>query len=782
MTVFAVSLSTLFFEVLLTRSFALTQWSHLSFMVITIALFGYSSGGVVIHIRERRLRNRSGGRNNLHTSDKALCLVTGCAVLLSWTAVNLIPFDSIQLPFRPIQILYLIGVFLCLSVPFFTAGMVTARSFATRPKKPGYVYAAAMTGSAAGAVLPIAAIPLLGYPGSIALAALTTAIPGFIGTSRRLRLGSGALACICVAAAFLPGLLSPQPSSYKALPKYLEHPDAHLQRSVETFSEKLDVFTGGGLHTAPGLSLTYRGRLPEQTALFVDNGSPYQLYSSSSQGGFTFVKSTTGWLPFLLLPEPDKVLVAVVGGGLAVPSALIAGAEAVEVLDGNRARAAEIAAHYGSSILVRPGSIRTSLAALKPRYDIAVLDHPGTANPGLIGINEDYVLTREGIKAVLGALNDEGIFSVSRRLQIPPSDSLKLFSTIFEALNARGVSTPEQHICMIRNWNTYTLIATMNPISESDKTLIRSFADSNGFDLVYYPGLNRSMANRYARRTEPIYFDGIAARLVELKEPGSTDHTYVEVRAAGDRKPYFNRFIRWRRFNDLYAATGGRSYVFYFSGEIIMLLVLATALVFSCGLILTPSLIGGRRAPKGWGPVILLFGILGIAYMLFEIAWIKRLTLLTSNPGVSFAVVLASLLTASGLGGLLSQRLQKRRLIQVYAVSAAAAALSGIGWVYLPPLLLPLPTVAVTTVVLTCIIAPGIVLGVPLSLTMRALEADASVRVFGWALNGTTSVLTGTAAALVALYLGIDSLLWLSAGFYGCAALIAFLFTRRTSS
>ena len=38
--VFLVSLSTLAFEVLLTRVFAINQWNHLSFMVIGIALLG----------------------------------------------------------------------------------------------------------------------------------------------------------------------------------------------------------------------------------------------------------------------------------------------------------------------------------------------------------------------------------------------------------------------------------------------------------------------------------------------------------------------------------------------------------------------------------------------------------------------------------------------------------------------------------------------------------------------------------------------------------------------
>ena len=50
LSVFSVSLSTLAFEVLLTRVFSIAQWNHLSFMVISIALLGFGASGTFLSI------------------------------------------------------------------------------------------------------------------------------------------------------------------------------------------------------------------------------------------------------------------------------------------------------------------------------------------------------------------------------------------------------------------------------------------------------------------------------------------------------------------------------------------------------------------------------------------------------------------------------------------------------------------------------------------------------------------------------------------------------------
>src|SRR5579871_3635017 len=49
--IFLTSLSTLMFEVLLTRIFSVTMWYHFAFMAISIAMLGMTVGAIVVFLR-----------------------------------------------------------------------------------------------------------------------------------------------------------------------------------------------------------------------------------------------------------------------------------------------------------------------------------------------------------------------------------------------------------------------------------------------------------------------------------------------------------------------------------------------------------------------------------------------------------------------------------------------------------------------------------------------------------------------------------------------------------
>ncbi len=46
-----VALSTLMYEVLLTRIFSVTMWYHFAFVAISIAMFGMTVGALVVYLR-----------------------------------------------------------------------------------------------------------------------------------------------------------------------------------------------------------------------------------------------------------------------------------------------------------------------------------------------------------------------------------------------------------------------------------------------------------------------------------------------------------------------------------------------------------------------------------------------------------------------------------------------------------------------------------------------------------------------------------------------------------
>jgi len=104
--VFFLSLSSISFEVLLTRIFAISQWNHLSFIVISIALFGFALSGTflsIIDTKDKEWINKFSHKGPLFA---IVCLYSLTAVL-SLIIVNSVPLDYFRLPLEPVQSIFL---------------------------------------------------------------------------------------------------------------------------------------------------------------------------------------------------------------------------------------------------------------------------------------------------------------------------------------------------------------------------------------------------------------------------------------------------------------------------------------------------------------------------------------------------------------------------------------------------------------------------------------------------------------------------------------------------
>jgi hypothetical protein len=165
--------------------------------------------------------------------------------------------------------------------------------------------------------------------------------------------------------------------------------------------------------------------------------------------------------------------------------------------------------------------------------------------------------------------------------------------------------------------------------------------------------------------------------------------------------------------------------------------------------------------------------MLGAAFLLVEIPLIQRYILLLGRPAVAFAVVLFAVLTASGVGSMLSPRLGWR---------AAAIALVGLAlstpfvvrWI--TPILLPAP-LGVRVAVGVGVLAPlGLLMGVMFPKGLALLHSRHPALVpWAWAINGTVSVVASAGAALLALSIGFTAVLVVGAACYAGAGLLVLL-------
>jgi hypothetical protein len=787
-TVFLLSLSSLAYEVLLPRIFAFTQWHHLAFLVISVAVFGFGAGGAVVSLAESR---RGGLASRL--ADPARAAGLGALVLLfcltaggSLIFLLAVPLDYFRLPVEARQAGYLALTWLLLLLPFLLAGAVQALAFAALPGRSGWLYAAGMAGGACGALLPMALLGRLGELGEVPLALGCLALPAlpWVLTPlqkavRRRPAWLLAVAALAVAAASLlwpaPRL---RPSPYKLLAQAGQLAGTRHLGTENGLSGRVDWLDSPALRFVPGMSLAFPGGLPQPEQAVIDGDALVQLFRLEPSG-LAFCRYTTAYAAYALREDwsGSRALLLVESGGLSLPCAVSAGAGSITAVVRQPAVARRLR-ELGPDLRVLTGNPRSLLARSRESFDLVQVESWGPSAPGAASLDQDHLLTRESLEACLRRLGPGGLFTVSRRIQLPPSDSLRLLSAAFEALRSLGVREPALNIAMLRSWDTYTLIAGRQPFGPGQLARLERFCEERSFDLLFLEGLEEGQANRFVRYERPYHYLELRrlGRALAEGRAGAYYRDYLlDVRPATDEKPFPNRFLKLARAGDLYRVTGSRPFSLLLSGEAVLLATLALTLVIGLPLLLVPA---RRRAARQRGrpsPGLGYFLACGAGYMWVEMAAIQDLTFLFAEPATAVAATLAVLLVFSGAGAAASagwqRRGQGRALVALLGVVAALLVLRR------PALAIALglaPAWRLAAVVLA--LGPvGFLMGVPLPVGLRLLaegrptgrggaQADGPAgphadgggrRAYAWAANGIAGVLASVLALPLAMAAGI---------------------------
>jgi hypothetical protein len=345
----------------------------------------------------------------------------------------------------------------------------------------------------------------------------------------------------------------------------------------------------------------------------------------------------------------------------------------------------------------------------------------------------------------------------SRRLLVPPANTVRLWATAHNSLKKAGIRKPSAHIAMLRNWDTFTLIVSAAPINSSEKII--QFARDRNFDIVFLPEVNPADVNRFNIYDEPFHHNEIAqlAKAYSLEiEKTYLNQYLLDVYPQSDNRPFPGRFLKWHNIRKLYKTMGSRLYSLFMSGEIVVAVVFLEAVLVSVLLLFVPQIIvlKGRHRPAGFQ--MIYFFAVGTGFMFVELFFIKRFILLFGDPVISLIVALCGVLFFSGLGGLLTQvkkitgiRYALIALVSVLVVTAVSSDLiiGGIltlsnPWRYVGALLFLIPA--------------GFLMGLPFPMGMRLLLPDPVQRSYAWSLNGCASVLASIAAAQIALSAGIS--------------------------
>jgi hypothetical protein len=771
-TYFAVGLlsaAALAFEITLTRLFSITQWYHFAFLAVSVALLGYGASGTVLSLVPGWALPPTAGRAS------TLAILFSAAVIGAYLSLNYLPFDSYRIAWERIQVLYLVLYYLALTVPFFCAGLVTGLLLVAHPGHTARVYAANLLGAAAGGLLPVLALPLVGEGTVLVIAAVGLLAAVTFRFRRDKALQTALLLAACGLLLLLslnpPALFHLQLSPYKGLSQVLRYPDAQVVwRRWNAFS-RVDRVASSSIRSAPGLSLSYPGQLPVQDGLLVDGDDLSPVSKAGDMAGFARYLPTA--LPYLLR-SGGRALVLEPRGGTDLQVALSQGAESAVAVESNPLLIQAAGPVYADErVQTEVDDGRSYARRSGEAFDVVHLALGDTYRPvtsGAYSLGERYDLTVDAFDEYMTRLQPGGLLVVERWLQLPPSEMLRAGSTAVEALRRSGVSDPSGQLAVLRDWQVGLILVKNGALTPDELEAIRAFAKARGLDLVTLPGLEEKDANQFNVLEEPFYYRAFQ-QLLQNPRALYAGQSY-DVRPATDDRPFFFHFFKWEQTGAVLQQMGKTWQPWGGSGFFVLVALLAVAVAVSGTLIVLPLALARRGDRKLEGPkgrVLVYFGLLGVGFLFVELPLIQRFILFLGQPIYAFTAVVVSVLFFSGLGSLASPRLPPSRSLPLLVVA-----------ILIYPLALPLlfqgllgaPLAFRVLATMTSLAPLGLLMGMPFPGGLAWLGKRAPGLVpWAWAINGCTSVLASVLAAMLALSAGFTWVLAAAALVYAGACL-----------
>ena len=772
------SATILLFQVTLTRLFSIAQFYHFAFLVVSLALLGFGASGSILAVWPRL---RSAWLRPVYALGFAPATVIAYIILNRWS------FDSYAIAWDRGQVWRLLVNLFCLAVPFTFAGALVGAFLSDPQLSAGRIYGANMIGSALGAAVAPLLLPGLGDERIIVLCSAVATwaalllIPGVPHGRVLTLIGVLMLAASLVGLIFPPDALEIQPSPYKALSTFRRNPDATIEQPRYNAYSRLDIVRSPSIHSAPGISITYFSPPPPEIGLLIDGDNLMPVVEASASPP-AFAAAMPASIAFGLYQSP-KSLILGAGGGLDAWVALANGAGSVVAVEPNglvydalRGDLRDWSGLAGDPrVKLVHQEIRTYAQQSKQRFDIVQLALTDTYRPvtsGAFTLTENYTLTVEAFGEYLALLDRDGMLVVTRWLQTPPSEELRTFGLIVEALDARGLD-PKTHVTAFRSFLTATFLVKTSPFTPDDVERILAGAERLKYDMIVAPNLSPETVNRYAKLPEPVYYTTFNDLLNAMDRAAFYDGYDFDVRPPTDDHPFFFHFFKWRQTPDILNKLGRTWQPFGGSGYFVLVALLIFALVAALVFVVLPLALPSRfRAAvrqtsiRRSARIVVYFGSLGLAYLLIEVAAIQQFVLILGQPTLAIALVLATLLLFSGVGSTFSDRLP-------WALMLAALVLFVLTWSWilhaLAGTLLGLP-LSVRLLCSVLLLAPlGLLMGIPFARGVTAIRDAPDLVPWAWAVNGGASVVSAVLAALLALSFGLTWVLWIGGALYGAA-------------
>ncbi len=747
---FLTTLSTLMYEIALTRVFSVTMWYHFAFVAISVALFGLTAGALTVHLFPNRFAPGD-IRRRLWTAS----LLFSVATAVCFAAQLWIRFDP-RLTFGSIASIALTCVLI--SIPFIYSGIVVCLALTRFPAQVNRLYATDLVGAALGCILLVALFRWLDGPSLVIFVAAIGALGALVfaadAGSKRGMACAGALVLLLGGFALVNADLSTRGEAVVRIrwSKGVRDGD-HTYERWNAFSR---LTVDGNPNTDSVLNLEI-----DSTA-----GTGLSRYSTVADG----LRDNIRNLAYYIRPNPD-VMVVGVGGGDDVRSALefdahsVTGAEINgDILDIVNHVYGDFTGHLDQNPRVHfvNDEARSYLTGTNKRFDIiqiSLIDTWAATSAGAFALSENALYTTDAWKVYLDRLKPGGILTISRFYNTlhggEPLETERLTALAAQALTDRGISNPRNHVLIYsaplpyKDVNLATMLVSLEPFSTADLASLSGVVDRQHYDRVLTPDA----------AIDPFF--------VSLVAPGGPGPA-VQQRAADispptDDRPYFfqmanlDTLVNGDILNDEMSTR-----------PVLVLGILAVIVLFLAGIVLVVPPMVTRRRHRGEPPqrelvpFYLYFAGIGFGFLVIEISQLQRLSVFLGNPTTALTVVLFSVLLFSGIGSFVSERFvtADRPLTLVAPLTLL------VGFLLVFDAATPVviqhiasATSAVRIATAVVLLAPlGLMMGTPFAIGMRAAgRREGAPTAFFWGINGALSICGSVFGLAIALCWGIST-------------------------
>ena len=799
--VFVLCMSTLMLQVIQTRILSVMSFYYLAFLSIGMAMFGLTTGALLVYFDRFGFSQQSIAKSLSWTSlAYALAIAVCFAVQLTSITAKI---------FSATFILLWLKLVILLAVPFVFAGMAVSLALTRSPFPINIVYGVDLLGAATGCLSVIFVLNYIDAPSAMFLVAAIAALaavcfarvdvaPAGAGQPAQLRglwarpgLVAIALAILCVLNAMTRYGFQPIGGKFGIETRG----DFDLEQ-WNSFSRVVAFKSDSQVPFLWGPSPVYRPeKRIEQRELNIDGfAGTFMPRFDGNLESVSFLANDITNLAYTIRNSGRSAVIGV-GSGRDILSAYVFGFRDVTGIEVNpifidylqnpaKLRAyAGIADLPGVRFVVDDG--RSWLARTEERFDLlemSMIDTFAATGAGAFALSENGLYTVEGWSTFISSLKPEGILTVSRwHSPDAPVEIARVVSLASAALFALDVPSPKDHIFIAGSNLLATVIVGRAPLTRAEIATLTAASDRLQFPILATPERPSNVE---------AFADLLAASDADDLERRGRNYL-LDVSAPTDARPFFFNQLRITHPEDmlgpLRSALGG-GYIHQGSslvvtGNVIAMMTLLLLTVLSAILVVVVIVWPARASTKVVAPSVVRAGtayfvLIGLGFMLIEIAFSQRFSVFLGHPIHALGVVLFSIIVSTGLGSFVSGVVE---LKTVRHVGSWLTLL--VGYVITLPLWLPALLTAtqgddilIRTAISVAVITPaGLLMGFGFPNGMRLVDAlDSRATPWFWGVNGAAGVLASGLAVLFSIGFSIDWTLILG----GVCYLLLFVPTR----